>query len=191
MQIVGSQCHVCGERIVVKIEGAHCPECDIVFHTECAVDEVKCPKCQRNFKELTARRQAEERAGTEAEDSRGRRLVLACILVLMVPNALLLGASIWAAFVLSTFEFPVFVGVSFPIACLVSVALYLGISWARTWVLISLAIGAVVSAVNATAAGVSDSFVFGWGLAWAAIYTGVFLVLAFAPSVSSFFARRG
>ena len=119
MQIVGSRCKVCGGRIILQTEGAYCPDCGIAFHKNCAAGGSGCPGCGKDYEALQLRTLAEERARLQKSEAKGRRLVLACILILLVPGLLALALSFAASAVDPEFEFPVRLAFTLPLPCLV------------------------------------------------------------------------
>lgn len=90
MQIAGTACHVCAQRIPADPDGLGCPVCELTFHSACVDDPSRCPQCHGDHAAALADAAAAVAAGRARDAWRARRtivLVAALVLGLQVISA--------------------------------------------------------------------------------------------------------
>lgn len=127
MQLVGSNCEVCEEKISFAPDAIECPQCDIALHRNCISGGTICPQCSNNVVHLLEAKEQAEQELIIGQVQSGRKLLL----YIFVPYLLVfIGflASLWQEFNLESF-------ISAATTLLVTISLirgvYTGLRWAR------------------------------------------------------------
>ena len=72
VQLVGSNCKICGRPIAFLPEGIACARCEAVYHRACLPEGTVCPGCHEDLAEHAAREKASEAATHTALMASGR-----------------------------------------------------------------------------------------------------------------------
>ena len=93
MQVPGTPCGICGERIVSTLNGVSCLDCEKAYHKACLQNPAACPKCGRSFIDAHADRWARKEDAADRTQIRGRVFAWWGLLLILGAEAVVLGAT--------------------------------------------------------------------------------------------------
>jgi hypothetical protein len=185
VQLVGSPCSVCGERIVFAPDADGCVVCGTVFHKECVKGGEACPSCGRNVLSEARKREIESAEFSATAKNWGRRAVtFICVGIVVLQSIALVFA--WARGQVSPRD-----GIQLIIVVALAGAVFFGQGWARVYLGIACVVGALASARIAWVAAANGAALLGLTFATMAGLFGVSAgVLLFSERVELFLASR-